>query len=60
MRATVPMDGAVLLLSGLRGLLCAGVTALMMASFSARFLVATDALAPTAASLTRNCCAKLH
>ena len=58
MRSTLPVDGVGLLLSGLRGLLCAGLTALMMASFSARFLVATDVLAPTTASLSRNCCAK--
>lgn len=59
MRATLPLDGAALLLSGLRGLLCAGLTAVMMASFSARFLVATDVLAPTVASLARYCCAKI-
>ncbi|MCL4721313.1 MAG: hypothetical protein KJ041_05030 [Gammaproteobacteria bacterium] len=42
--------------SGLRGFLCAGITALVMASFSTRFLEATNRLADLEVNVTRSCC----
>ncbi len=49
-----------LLISGLRGFFYASLTALVMASFSSRFLVATDLLAPVTGSAVRSCCVRIH